>query len=71
MEPYRLYNTDVFEYELDSPMALYGAVPFMTAKRYSLILFYLTKIRFQFLKTIISGLREQLECFGTTQPRPT
>jgi len=34
MEPYRLYNTDVFEYELDSPMALYGAVPFMTAKRY-------------------------------------
>jgi len=36
MEPYRLYNTDVFEYELDSPMALYGAVPFMTAKRYEL-----------------------------------
>ncbi|XP_059616184.1 neutral alpha-glucosidase AB [Phlebotomus argentipes] len=26
-EPYRLYNLDVFEYELDSPMALYGAVP--------------------------------------------
>lgn len=32
-EPYRLYNTDVFEYELDSPMALYGAIPFMMAKR--------------------------------------
>lgn len=26
-EPYRLYNLDVFEYELDNGMALYGAVP--------------------------------------------
>ena len=26
-EPYRLYNLDVFEYELDSTMALYGSVP--------------------------------------------
>uniref|UniRef100_U5EKN8 Glucosidase II subunit alpha n=1 Tax=Corethrella appendiculata TaxID=1370023 RepID=U5EKN8_9DIPT len=26
-DPYRLYNLDVFEYELDSRMALYGAVP--------------------------------------------
>ena len=25
--PYRLYNTDVFEFELDSPMTLYGSVP--------------------------------------------
>ncbi|XP_032796469.2 neutral alpha-glucosidase AB isoform X2 [Daphnia magna] len=32
-DPYRLYNTDVFEYELYNPMALYGAVPFMMAKR--------------------------------------
>lgn len=32
-EPYRLYNTDVFEYEMDSPAALYGAVPFMLAHR--------------------------------------
>lgn len=32
-EPYRLYNTDVFEYELDSPMTLYGAIPFMQAHR--------------------------------------
>lgn len=30
-EPYRLYNTDVFEYALDSPTSLYGAVPFMVA----------------------------------------
>lgn len=30
-EPYRLYNLDVFEYELDEPMALYGAVPYITA----------------------------------------
>eukprot|EP00949_MAST-11_sp_MAST-11-sp1_P000081 g81.t1 len=28
-EPYRLYNLDVFEYELDVPMALYGAIPLM------------------------------------------
>ncbi|KAG0177650.1 hypothetical protein DFQ29_004616 [Apophysomyces sp. BC1021] len=32
-EPYRLYNTDVFEYALDSPTSLYGAVPFMVAHR--------------------------------------
>ncbi|XP_063543327.1 neutral alpha-glucosidase AB isoform X2 [Cydia strobilella] len=30
-EPYRLYNLDVFEYELDSRMALYGAIPVMYA----------------------------------------
>lgn len=28
-DPYRLYNLDVFEYDLDVPMALYGAVPFL------------------------------------------
>ncbi|KAI8099525.1 glycosyl hydrolases family 31-domain-containing protein [Halteromyces radiatus] len=32
-EPYRLYNLDVFEYALDSPTSLYGAVPFMIAHR--------------------------------------
>nr|XP_029729830.1 neutral alpha-glucosidase AB-like [Aedes albopictus] len=26
-DPYRLYNLDVFEYEVDSKMALYGAIP--------------------------------------------
>lgn len=31
--PYRLYNADVFEYELDSPMTLYGAIPLMQAHR--------------------------------------
>ena len=30
-EPYRLFNLDVFEYELNEPMALYGAVPFLLA----------------------------------------
>ncbi|XP_072023564.1 neutral alpha-glucosidase AB-like isoform X2 [Amphiura filiformis] len=30
-DPYRLYNLDVFEYELDNPMALYGSVPYMIA----------------------------------------
>ncbi|KAM3445136.1 hypothetical protein NHJ13734_000660 [Beauveria thailandica] len=28
-EPYRMYNSDVFEYILDSPMTLYGSIPFM------------------------------------------
>ncbi|PVZ98864.1 hypothetical protein BB558_005128 [Smittium angustum] len=28
-EPYRLYNLDVFEFALDTPMALYGSVPVM------------------------------------------
>lgn len=32
-EPYRLYNADVFEYIMDSPMTLYGAIPFMQAHR--------------------------------------
>jgi alpha 1,3-glucosidase len=32
-EPYRLYNLDVFEYELDNPMALYGSVPFMISHK--------------------------------------
>jgi len=30
-DPYRLYNLDVFEYELDQSMALYGAVPLVVA----------------------------------------
>jgi mannosyl-oligosaccharide alpha-1,3-glucosidase len=32
-EPYRLYNLDVFEYIDNSPMALYGSIPFLTAHR--------------------------------------
>ena len=28
-DPFRLFNLDVFEYELDSKMALYGAIPIM------------------------------------------
>ncbi|VDN16584.1 unnamed protein product [Dibothriocephalus latus] len=32
-DPYRLYNLDVFEYELYNPMALYGSVPVMWAHR--------------------------------------
>lgn len=31
-DPYRLYNVDIFEYEIDSPMALYGSIPFMIAQ---------------------------------------
>ncbi|KAL1458535.1 hypothetical protein WDU94_008677 [Cyamophila willieti] len=42
-EPYRLYNLDVFEYELDSPMSLYAAIPFVTAhnSRHSVGVFWL------------------------------
>ncbi|KAG1472197.1 hypothetical protein G6F56_001684 [Rhizopus delemar] len=42
-EPYRLYNTDVFEYALDSPTSLYGAVPLMIAhkKNFSAGLFWM------------------------------
>jgi alpha 1,3-glucosidase len=32
-DPYRLYNSDVFEYITDSPMTLYGAIPFMQAHK--------------------------------------
>eukprot|EP00922_Rhytidocystis_sp_ex-Travisia-forbesii_P048751 GHVS01072616.1.p1 GENE.GHVS01072616.1~~GHVS01072616.1.p1 ORF type:complete len:913 (+),score=118.88 GHVS01072616.1:404-3142(+) len=31
-EPYRLYNLDTFAYEVHSPMALYGSVPFVLAQ---------------------------------------
>uniref|UniRef100_A0A8C1D654 Neutral alpha-glucosidase AB n=1 Tax=Cyprinus carpio carpio TaxID=630221 RepID=A0A8C1D654_CYPCA len=30
-DPYRLYNLDVFQYELYNPMALYGSIPLMLA----------------------------------------
>ncbi|OQS03108.1 neutral alpha-glucosidase [Thraustotheca clavata] len=30
-DPYRLYNLDVFEYELNEPMALYGHIPMIVA----------------------------------------
>lgn len=32
-DPYRLYNLDVFEYELNNRMALYGSIPFMLAHK--------------------------------------
>ena len=32
-EPFRLFNLDVFEYELDNTMALYVAVPYIVAHR--------------------------------------
>src|SRR5690242_20219318 len=28
-DPYRLYNLDVFEYETETEMSLYGSIPFM------------------------------------------
>ena len=35
-EPYRLYNLDVFEYELDETMALYGHVPLVVSQSASM-----------------------------------
>ncbi len=32
-DPYRLFNLDIFEYDIKNPMALYGAVPFMLAHK--------------------------------------
>jgi alpha 1,3-glucosidase len=34
-EPYRLYNLDVFKYELNEPMALYGSIPFAISHKES------------------------------------
>ncbi|KAL7580793.1 hypothetical protein ACA910_001071 [Epithemia clementina (nom. ined.)] len=31
-DPYRLYNLDVFEHEIDEPMSLYGAVPLIVSQ---------------------------------------
>jgi len=31
-DPFRLYNLDVFEYDLDVPMSLYGAVPLLISQ---------------------------------------
>ncbi|CAF0994522.1 unnamed protein product [Adineta steineri] len=30
-DPYRLFNLDIFEYDIQNPMALYGSVPYMLA----------------------------------------
>ncbi|RCN40635.1 glycosyl hydrolase, family 31 [Ancylostoma caninum] len=32
-DPYRLYNLDVFEYELNNPMSLYVAIPYIVAHK--------------------------------------
>lgn len=33
-DPYRLFNLDIFEYDIKNPMALYGSVPYMLAHKY-------------------------------------
>ncbi|KAF4682488.1 hypothetical protein FOZ60_010464 [Perkinsus olseni] len=33
-DPYRIYNTDVFEYPVDSPTSLYGGSPFLLSFHY-------------------------------------
>ena len=32
-EPYRMYNLDVFEFELEKPLGLYGAVPLLIGRK--------------------------------------
>lgn len=32
-DPYRLYNVDIFEYEVDSLLPMYGSIPFMVAHK--------------------------------------
>lgn len=32
-EPYRLYNVDIFEYETNSQMPMYGSIPYMQAQK--------------------------------------
>ncbi|KAH3672527.1 hypothetical protein WICMUC_004212 [Wickerhamomyces mucosus] len=32
-EPYRLYNVDIFEYEVDSRLPMYGAIPLLVAHK--------------------------------------
>lgn len=32
-EPYRLFNLDVFEFELDKPLGLYGAIPLLIGRK--------------------------------------
>lgn len=39
-DPYRLYNLDVFEYEINERMALYGAVPVLYAHGYVPLSYY-------------------------------
>lgn len=45
-DPYRLFNLDVAYYELDSPMALYGAVPILYGHGY---VFFIGTLRKYFL----------------------
>lgn len=40
-DPYRLFNLDVAYYDLDSPMALYGAVPLLYGHGFVLLLKFL------------------------------
>ncbi len=67
-EPFRLYNLDVFEYELDSPMTLYGSIPYMIAHRFitnflsfQIVLDLFIKPMLYFINLV---LNELLECFG-------
>lgn len=46
-DPYRLFNLDVAYYELDSPMALYGAIPLLYGHGFVAFHFQITRFPLQ------------------------
>ncbi|XP_077995538.1 neutral alpha-glucosidase AB-like isoform X2 [Glandiceps talaboti] len=79
-DPYRLYNLDVFEYELNNPMALYGSVPYMLAhnEKRTLGLFWLNAAETWIdissntaSKTVVSKLVDYVKGGGDTPQTDT
>ena len=65
-DPYRLYNLDVFEYEVGNPMALYGGVPVMLAHKYVVFVALLppTQVYLLVLTTLSRPTLACLLCIG-------
>ncbi|KAL1504554.1 hypothetical protein AB1Y20_010954 [Prymnesium parvum] len=62
-EPYRLWTLDVYDYELDSPMALYGGVPLLLAHSAASTA---AALWFNPTETFIDISREQVDGVDTT-----
>lgn len=56
IDPYRLYNLDVFEYELNNGMSLYGSVPVLIAHGWVCTLFLIGVVISQFQYLSLSEL---------------
>lgn len=56
IDPYRLYNLDVFEYELNNGMSLYGSVPVLIAHGWVCTLFLIGVVISQFQHLSLSEL---------------